>query len=66
MEIDAGRLVLRPIGQDVARALLDGRAPEGVVLADGYPSQFSLEVLEMGERCAHGLQIDTARIPWER
>jgi ribosomal-protein-alanine N-acetyltransferase len=47
MEIDAGRLVLRPIGQDVARALLDGRAPEGVVLADGYPSQFSLEVLEM-------------------
>jgi 4a-hydroxytetrahydrobiopterin dehydratase len=47
MEIDAGRLVLRPIGQDVARALLDGRAPEGVVLAEGYPSQFSLEVLEM-------------------
>lgn len=47
MEIDAGRLVLRPIGREEARALLDGRTPDGVVLADGYPSQFSLEVLEM-------------------
>ena len=54
MEIDAGRLVLRPIGQDVARALLDGRTPEGVVLADGYPSQFSLEVLEMVARVRPG------------
>jgi ribosomal-protein-alanine N-acetyltransferase len=47
MEIDAGRLVLRPIGREVARALLDDRTPEGVALADGYPSRFSLEVLEM-------------------
>jgi len=47
MEIDAGRLELRPIGRNVAQALLDGRTPEGVVLADGYPSRFSLEVLEM-------------------
>jgi [ribosomal protein S5]-alanine N-acetyltransferase len=46
-EIDAGRLVLRPIGREVARALLDGRAPAGVVLAPGYPSRFSVEVLEM-------------------
>jgi [ribosomal protein S5]-alanine N-acetyltransferase len=46
-EIDAGRLVLRPIGRDVALALLEGRVPEGVVLAPGYPSQFSLEVMEL-------------------
>ena len=57
MEIDAGRLVLRPIGREVASALLDGRTPEGVVLADGYPSRFSLEVLEMvagGRGAGHG------------
>jgi RimJ/RimL family protein N-acetyltransferase len=46
-EIDAGRLVLRPIGRDVALALLEGRVPRGVVFATGYPSQFSLEVMEL-------------------
>ena len=46
-EIPAGRLLLRPIGQDAARAVLDGRAPEGLSLAPGYPSRFSLEVMEM-------------------
>jgi 4a-hydroxytetrahydrobiopterin dehydratase len=47
MELDAGRLVLRPIDQEAARALLEGRTPEGVTLAPGYPSRFSVEVLEM-------------------
>ena len=46
-EIPAGRLVLRPIGRDAARAVLEGRTPEGLSLAPGYPSQFSLEVMEM-------------------
>jgi [ribosomal protein S5]-alanine N-acetyltransferase len=46
-DIDAGRLRLRPIGRDAARALLDGRPPDGLTLAPGYPSPFSLEVLEM-------------------
>ena len=46
-DIDAGRLRLRPIGRDAARAVLDGRPPNGVTLAPGYPSQFSLEVMEM-------------------
>ena len=46
-EIDAGRLGLRPIGRDVALGLLEGRVPEGVVLAAGYPSRFSLEVMEL-------------------
>jgi RimJ/RimL family protein N-acetyltransferase len=49
-EIDAGELVLRPVGREVALALLEGRAPAGVVLAPGYPSQFSLEVLQMVAR----------------
>jgi len=48
--IPAGRLVLRPIGQDAARAVLEGRSPGGLALAPGYPSQFSLEVMEMVAR----------------
>ena len=47
MELDAGRLFLRPIDPEVARALLEGRTPEGVTLAPGYPSRLSVEVLEM-------------------
>jgi hypothetical protein len=46
-DLDAGRLWLRPIGRDAARAVLDGRLPDGVILAPGYPSQFSLEVMEL-------------------
>jgi RimJ/RimL family protein N-acetyltransferase len=46
-EIDAGRLVLRAVDADVARALLQGRRPEGVVFAPGYPSRFSLEVMDL-------------------
>ena len=46
-EILAGRLILRPIGRDAALAVLEGRTPEGLSLAPGYPSQFSLEVMEM-------------------
>jgi RimJ/RimL family protein N-acetyltransferase len=46
-EIDAGRLVLRPIGREVALALLAGRVPQDIVLAAGYPSRFSLEVMQL-------------------
>lgn len=51
-EIDAGRLVLRPVAAAVARALLEGRSPPGVRFAPDYPSRFSLEVMELlaGER----------------
>jgi RimJ/RimL family protein N-acetyltransferase len=45
-EIDTENLVLRPIPREVAAALLDGRVPEGVVFASGYPSLFSLEVMD--------------------
>jgi len=37
-EIDAGRLVLRAVDADAARALLQGRRPEGVVFAPGRPT----------------------------
>ncbi|MDQ2882392.1 MAG: GNAT family N-acetyltransferase [Actinomycetota bacterium] len=45
-QIDAGRLVLAPIFRPVARMLLDGGIPEGLNFAPGYPSRFSLEVMQ--------------------
>jgi RimJ/RimL family protein N-acetyltransferase len=53
-EIPAGRLVLRPIGRDAARAVLEGGSPDGLTLAPGYPSRFSLEVMEMVARSRPG------------
>ena len=37
-----------------AKALMNGECPEGVVFAEGYPSQFSLEVMDLlaGERAS--------------
>jgi RimJ/RimL family protein N-acetyltransferase len=54
VEIDAGPVVLRPIPPEVAHALLEGREPAGVVFAEGYPSRFSLEVMDIaaGPRAA--------------
>ncbi|MGQ0778806.1 MAG: GNAT family N-acetyltransferase [Pseudonocardiales bacterium] len=46
-QIDAGTLVLRPIHREVARILLDGWTPQGMRFAPGYPSPFSLEVMEL-------------------
>ena len=45
-QIEAARLVLRPIYRPVARMLLDGGVPRGLSFAPGYPSRFSLEVME--------------------
>ena len=45
-QIEAARLILRPIYLPVARMLLDGGIPRGLLFAPGYPSAFSLEVME--------------------
>ena len=45
-QIEAARLVLRPIYVPVARMLLEGGVPRGLSFAPGYPSRFSLEVME--------------------
>jgi RimJ/RimL family protein N-acetyltransferase len=47
VEIDGAAVVLRPVLQAEARALLEGREPAGVVFAEGYPSRFSLEVMDL-------------------
>jgi RimJ/RimL family protein N-acetyltransferase len=52
--IEGDAVVLQPIAREVAVALLEGREPEGIAFADGYPSQFSLEVMDLvgGPRAA--------------
>lgn len=52
--IEGEEVRLEPISREVAAALLDGRAPEGIVFADDYPSRFSLEVMDIlaGPRAA--------------
>ncbi|MEA2219175.1 MAG: [ribosomal protein S5]-alanine N-acetyltransferase [Solirubrobacteraceae bacterium] len=53
---DGASVVLRPIARDVAAALRDGATPAGVAFADGYPTQFSLEVMDLlcGPRASDG------------
>ena len=46
-EIEGETVLLRPIARAVAAALLDGHLPAGMHFADGYPSQFSLEVMDL-------------------
>jgi RimJ/RimL family protein N-acetyltransferase len=52
--IEGAAVLLRSVERDVARALLDGHAPAAIVFAPGYPSPFSLEVMELlaGARAA--------------
>lgn len=45
--IEGDLVRLQPIPRAVAAVLLDGRAPEGFAFADGYPSRFSLEVMDI-------------------
>lgn len=45
-QINAVRLVLRPISPPVARMLLEGEVPRGLRFAPGYPSRFTREVME--------------------
>jgi RimJ/RimL family protein N-acetyltransferase len=52
--IEGEAVRLEPIAREVAVALLDGRTPEGIAFAAGYPSRFSLEVMDIlaGRRAA--------------
>ena len=46
-QLEGDTVLLRPIERDVAAALFDGRPPADVRFADGYPSRFSLEVMDL-------------------
>ena len=45
--IEGEVVLLAPISRDVAAQLLAGRRPAGIAFAEGYPSQFSLEVMDI-------------------
>lgn len=45
--IEGARVRLRPIPRDVATQLLAGSAPDDFAFAAGYPSRFSLEVMDL-------------------
>jgi RimJ/RimL family protein N-acetyltransferase len=53
-DIAGTAVLLRPVDREVARALLAGRTPAGMRFAQGYPSPFSLEVMDLlaGTRAA--------------
>jgi RimJ/RimL family protein N-acetyltransferase len=46
-DIEAERLLLRPVDVVTARVLLEGRKPDGSSFAEDYPSEFSLEVMDL-------------------
>jgi RimJ/RimL family protein N-acetyltransferase len=52
--IEGAAVTLRPIEREVAAALLAGRDLAGILFAPGYPSPFSLEVMDLlaGPRAA--------------
>ena len=45
--IETARLVLRPITREEAVTLLEGETPPGLTFAEGYPSEFSREVIDI-------------------
>jgi ribosomal-protein-alanine N-acetyltransferase len=53
-ELAGERVLLRPIAREVAAELLADREPAHVAFAPGYPSKFSLEVMDLlaGARAA--------------
>ena len=46
-QISGEAVLLRPVERGVARTLLGGDRPAGIDFADGYPSPFSLEVMDL-------------------
>lgn len=47
IRLESERLLLVPVDRASARAILDGLVPEGLRFAEGYPGEFSLEVMDL-------------------
>jgi RimJ/RimL family protein N-acetyltransferase len=60
--IETDRLILRKVNPEEARLILNHEEPEGITFAEGYPGEFSLEVMDLmvGERS--GVAVDFT--PW--
>ncbi len=60
--IETERLILRRIGREEARQILNQEQPDGLLFTEGYPGEFSLEVMDIfvGDRSAGVVGFD----PW--
>jgi ribosomal-protein-alanine N-acetyltransferase len=60
--IETERLILRRVNREEAQLILQFKEPEGIVFAEGYPGEFSLEVMELfvGSRAHEPTAFD----PW--
>ena len=60
--IETERLILRRVTPDEARLILEYEEPEGLTFADGYPGEFSQEVMDLfvGDRADPSRNFD----PW--
>jgi RimJ/RimL family protein N-acetyltransferase len=60
--IETDRLILRKVNPEEARMILNREEPDGIVFAEGYPGEFSLEVMDLmvGDRV--GVAADFT--PW--
>jgi ribosomal-protein-alanine N-acetyltransferase len=45
--LESERLILRPIAKEVAASILAGDMPDGMKFAEGYPDEFSVEVMDL-------------------
>jgi hypothetical protein len=45
--LESERLILRPIAKEVAASILAGGMPDGMKFAEGYPDEFSVEVMDL-------------------
>ena len=60
--IETDRLILRRVTPEEGRLILDFEEPEGLNFADGYPGEFSQEVMDLfvGDRADETRNFD----PW--
>ena len=61
--LEGEAVLVRPVTHEAAVAILRGDAPAGLVFADGYPSPFSLEVMDLlaGPRTRRGDRTSSRR-----
>jgi RimJ/RimL family protein N-acetyltransferase len=60
--VETDRLILRRVLPEEAHLILDRREPEGILFADGYPGEFSLEVMDLMVGARSGTAINFS--PW--
>ena len=60
--IETDRLILRRVTPDEGHLIRESRQPAGLTFAEGYPGEFSLEVMDLfvGDRAAETVNFD----PW--